>query len=59
MVLLHYILHCIENIIFFNNKQGEGIYLEGDNRTGAGEGDDERIFIDLEKINQNIQKISQ
>ena len=49
--------NSLENIIFFNNKQGEGIYLEGDNRTGAGEGDDERIFIDLEKINQNIQKI--
>ena len=47
--------NSLENIIFFNNKQGEGIYLEGDNRTGAGEGDDERIFIDLEKINQNIQ----
>ena len=49
--------NSLENIIFFNNKQGEGIYLEGDNRTGAGEGDDERIFIDLEKINKNIQKI--
>ena len=49
--------NSLENIIFFNNKQGEGIYLEGDNRTGACEGDDERIFIDLEKINQNIQKI--
>ena len=32
--------NSLENIIFFNNKQGEGIYLEGDNRTGAGEGDD-------------------
>lgn len=49
--------NSLENIIFFNNKQGEGIYLDGDNRTGVGEGDDERIFIDLEKINRNIQKI--
>lgn len=49
--------NSLENIIFFNNKQGEGIYLEGDNRTGIGEGDDERIVIDLERINPNIQKI--
>lgn len=49
--------NSLENIIFFNNKQGEGIYLDGDNRTGVGEGDDERIFIDLDNINKNIQKI--
>ena len=36
-----------DDVIFFNNMQGQGIYLEGDNRTGAGEGDDERIRIDL------------
>ncbi len=35
-----------DDVIFFNNMQGQGIYLEGDNRTGAGEGDDERIRID-------------
>ena len=39
-----------DDVIFFNNMQGQGIYLEGDNRTGAGEGDDERIRIDLESI---------
>ena len=49
--------NSLENIIFFNNKQGEGIYLEGDNRTGAGEGDDERIFIDLSMIRNDIAKI--
>ena len=31
-----------DDVIFFNNMQGQGIYLEGDNRTGAGEGDDEK-----------------
>ena len=49
--------NSVENIIFFNNKQGQGIYLGGDNRTGAGDGDDETIFIDLDSINQSIQKI--
>ena len=27
-----------DDVIFFNNMQGQGIYLEGDNRTGAGRG---------------------
>ena len=45
------------NIIFFNNKEGQGISLAGDNRTGAGEGDDEVININLEEINPNIAKI--
>ena len=46
-----------DDVIFFNNMQGQGIYLEGDNRTGAGEGDDERIRIDLESISAHVQKI--
>ena len=46
-----------ENIIFFNNKKAQGIELGGDNRTGAGEGDDERIKISLDAINQSVQKI--
>ena len=46
-----------DDVIFFNNMQGQGIYLEGDNRTGAGEGDDERITIDLSQIRSDIAKI--
>ena len=46
-----------QDVIFFNNKFGDGIYLEGDNRTGAGEGDDERIQIDLSQIRSDIQRI--
>ena len=46
-----------DDVIFFNNMQGQGIYLEGDNRTGAGEGDDERIRIDLESIPAHVQKM--
>ncbi len=49
--------NTVENVIFFNNKQGQGIFLSGDNRTGAGEGDDERITISLDSINSNIHKI--
>ena len=50
--------NTVDNIIFFNNKQGQGIQLSGDNRTGAGDGDDETIDIDLDAINNNIVKIS-
>ncbi|MGL5347571.1 MAG: TerD family protein [Peptostreptococcaceae bacterium] len=45
------------DVIFFNNKFGDGITLLGDNRTGAGEGDDERIQIDLNQIRSDVQKI--
>ncbi len=46
-----------DDIIFFNNMAGQGIRLEGDNRTGAGEGDDERIQIDLAAIRPDVAKI--
>ncbi|MCR8743853.1 TerD family protein [Romboutsia lituseburensis] len=49
--------NTVSNIIFFNNKQGQGVSLSGDNRTGAGEGDDETINIDLDAISPVIQKI--
>ena len=49
--------NTVSNVIFFNNKQGQGIALAGDNRTGAGDGDDETINIELDKIDLNIAKI--
>ena len=49
--------NTVSNIIFFINNESQGISLAGDNRTGAGEGDDEVININLEEINPNIAKI--
>lgn len=46
-----------DDVIFFNNMKGQGIELLGDNRTGAGDGDDERIQMDLSQIRQDIKKI--
>ncbi|WP_084748599.1 TerD family protein [Clostridium mediterraneense] len=46
-----------DDVIFFNNMRGQGIELLGDNRTGAGDGDDERIQMDLSQIRQDIKKI--
>ena len=43
---------------FGNLNQAPYISLDGDNRTGAGDGDDERILIDLQAIDSNIAKIA-
>lgn len=46
-----------EDVIYFNNMNSQGIKLCGDNRTGVGEGDDERIEIDLRQIKESVSKI--
>lgn len=35
-------IHSANDVIFFNHMESTGIVLEGDNRTGSGDGDDER-----------------
>ncbi len=45
------------NVVFFNNKIRPGVVLDRDNRTGAGDGDDERIYLELDKIDSDIEKI--
>lgn len=49
-----------ENFIFYNNLRSPdgSVVHQGDNRTGEGEGDDEQIFIDLEKVPAHIKKIA-
>ena len=47
----------VNNVIYFNNMNSQGIKLCGDNRTGVGEGDDERIEIDLRQIKESVSKI--
>lgn len=49
------------HFVFFNNLNGPGVQHMGDNRTGAGEGDDETIiinFADVEKTAENVDEIS-
>ena len=48
------------DFIFYNNpKSAEGAVVHsGDNRTGAGEGDDEQILVDLAKVPAEIAKLS-
>jgi tellurium resistance protein TerD len=47
------------HFVFFNNKSSpEGAVLYGgDNRTGEGEGDDETIKVDFEKLPQDVKKV--
>ena len=50
----------IQDFIFYNNLTGGNgsVVHQGDNLTGAGDGDDEQIFIDFDKVPQNIAKIA-
>ena len=47
------------DVIYFNSlKHPSGnIWLTGDNRTGEGDGDDEQIIVELEKLDVKYQKI--
>lgn len=49
-----------EDFIFYNNLKDRYGCCEhlGDNRTGAGEGDDEQIIVDLTKVPSHIDKIA-
>ena len=49
-----------QDFVFYNNTHGgqNSVIHTGDNRTGAGEGDDEQVKIDLSKVPANIEKIA-
>lgn len=45
--------------IFYNNltSPDNSLSHQGDNRTGEGEGDDETLFVELDKIDSSIEEI--
>ena len=47
------------DVIYFNSQRHPSgqIWLTGDNRTGAGEGDDEQIIVRLDSLDEKYQKI--
>ncbi len=49
-----------KEFIFYGNltHPSESLKHMGDNLTGAGEGDDEQIFVDLTKIPSNVSKVA-
>jgi tellurium resistance protein TerD len=51
-----------QHLIFYNNLTSpdpdKSVQLMADNRTGAGEGDDEGMIVDFRKVPQDIQKMT-
>lgn len=47
------------DVIYFNSMRhpSGNIWLTGDNRTGAGDGDDEQIIVKLNSLDEKYQKI--
>jgi tellurium resistance protein TerD len=47
------------DVIFFNSQKhpSGNIWLTGDNRTGAGEGDDEQIIVKLDNLDKKYARI--
>ena len=50
---------CDEDFVFYNNLESRNGAVKhmGDNRTGAGDGDDEVILVDFTKIPEEILKL--
>jgi len=48
-----------KHMVFYNNTKSPDGAVEhtGDNRTGVGEGDDEQIIVDLNKVSPYVNKI--
>lgn len=48
------------DFIFYNNLQGGNgsVIHTGDNRTGEGEGDDEQVIIEFDKVPSHVDKIA-
>ena len=47
----------VVHTVYYHDKKYQGIYLDGDNLTGSGNGDDENIFVELNRIPSNIDRI--
>ena len=48
----------IRETVYFGSKKHQGIFLNGDNLTGEGDGDDEIITVTLEELPKWVTKIS-
>lgn len=43
--------------VYYGKKKSKGIYLDGDNLTGEGDGDDENIYVTLSEIPSQVKRI--
>lgn len=46
------------NFVYFSNKIADGVKHNGDNLTGEGDGDDEVIEVDLNKIKEDVNELA-
>lgn len=48
-----------DNLVYFGNLKSEcgSVMHAGDNTTGAGDGDDEQVIVDLKKVPANVNKL--
>lgn len=47
----------VVDTVYYGDKNSKGIFLDGDNLTGEGEGDDENIHVALSTIPTNVSSI--
>lgn len=45
-------------LVYFGDKSEPGVQLSADNTTGAGDGDDENITFDLDKVEADVNSIA-
>lgn len=48
----------VKQTVYFSNKNGQGVRLNGDNLTGEGDGDDEIITVNFNQLPSDIKKIA-
>ena len=48
-----------QDFVFYNNLSGDNgaVVHQGDNRTGAGDGDDEQIHVTLQQVSSDVERI--
>lgn len=45
------------SLVYYGKKKGNGIFLDGDNLTGKGDGDDENIYVKLDELPSGTKRI--
>ena len=43
--------------VYYGAKNNHGVRLDGDNLTGAGDGDDENIYVNVSQLRPNVKRI--
>ena len=45
------------NVVYYGDKSSQGIHLDHDNLTGAGDGDDENMFVNFNQVSSDVKQI--